>query len=101
MSAILKALGPIFNIFILLVFFIVVFAIVGVEFYAGGYHSHCVRKALKSFYNYPIKLFFNPKSADGEIYGENQLCVGNVNTTNGISWSARAPYTCPPEVRVI
>ncbi|CAG5088605.1 Oidioi.mRNA.OKI2018_I69.PAR.g11898.t1.cds [Oikopleura dioica] len=78
MSAILKALGPIFNIFILLVFFIVVFAIVGVEFYAGGYHSHCV-------------------SAEGEIYGENQLCVGNVNTTNGVSWSARAPYTCPPE----
>ena len=50
MSAILKALGPIFNIFILLIFFIVVFAIVGVEFYAGGYHSHCVRKGSKSAY---------------------------------------------------
>ncbi|CBY36266.1 unnamed protein product [Oikopleura dioica] len=50
MSAILKALGPIFNIFILLVFFIVVFAIVGVEFYAGGYHSHCVRNGLQKIH---------------------------------------------------
>ena len=39
MSAILKALGPIMNIFVLLIFFIVVFAIIGVEFYAGGFHS--------------------------------------------------------------
>ena len=41
MSAILKALGPIMNIFVLLVFFIVVFSIVGVEFYAGWFHSFC------------------------------------------------------------
>ena len=39
MSAILKALGPIMNIFVLLIFFIVVFAIIGVEYYAGGFHS--------------------------------------------------------------
>ncbi|CBY08747.1 unnamed protein product [Oikopleura dioica] len=59
MSAILKALGPIFNIFILLVFFIVVFAIVGVEFYAGGYHSHCVRtRGMHLFFldaSFPVK----------------------------------------------
>ena len=41
MSAILKAIPPIGNILILLVFFIVFFAIIGLDFYAGSLHSAC------------------------------------------------------------
>ena len=41
MSAILKAIPPIGNILILLVFFIVFFAIIGLDFYAGSFHSAC------------------------------------------------------------
>ena len=41
MSAILKAIPPIGNIMILLIFFIVFFAIIGLDFYVGAFHSAC------------------------------------------------------------
>ena len=76
MSAILKAIGPIMNIFILLIFFIIVFAIVGVEFYAGGFHSYC-------------------RNSAGESYGD-QICKFNISGSFE-NWTEVAPFTCPPE----
>ena len=40
-SAILKAIGPLVNIALLLLFAIIIFAIVGLEFYAGALNSTC------------------------------------------------------------
>ena len=75
MSAILKAIGPILNIFVLLIFFIIVFAIVGVEFYGGGFHSFCTNSA-------------------GQQYGDNQVCKYNISDDQH-HWIPAAPYTCP------
>ena len=41
MSAIGKAIGPLVNIALLLLFAIIIFAIIGLEFYAGAFSSTC------------------------------------------------------------
>ena len=41
MSAIAKAIGPLVNIALLLLFAIIIFAIVGLEFYAGALNKTC------------------------------------------------------------
>ena len=41
MSAIGKAIGPLVNIALLLLFAIIIFAIIGLEFYAGALNSTC------------------------------------------------------------
>lgn len=41
LSAILKAMAPLLNILLLVFFVIVIFAIIGVEFYSGIYHATC------------------------------------------------------------
>ena len=41
MSAIAKAIGPLVNIALLLLFAIIIFAIIGLEFYAGALNSTC------------------------------------------------------------
>ena len=41
MSAIAKAIGPLVNIALLLLFAIIIFAIIGLEFYAGALNSSC------------------------------------------------------------
>lgn len=41
LSAILKAMGPLVNIALLVFFCIVIFAIIGLEFYSGIYHATC------------------------------------------------------------
>jgi voltage-dependent calcium channel N type alpha-1B len=41
MSAIAKAIGPLVNIALLLLFAIIIFAIIGLEFYAGELNSTC------------------------------------------------------------
>jgi hypothetical protein len=41
MSAIAKAIGPLVNIALLLLFAIIIFAIIGLEFYAGALNKTC------------------------------------------------------------
>ena len=41
MSAIAKAIGPLVNIALLLLFAIIIFAIIGLEFYAGALNRTC------------------------------------------------------------
>ena len=41
MSAIVKAIGPLVNIALLLLFMIIIFAIIGLEFYAGALNKTC------------------------------------------------------------
>ena len=41
MSAIGKAIGPLVNIALLLLFAIIIFAIIGLEFYAGALNKTC------------------------------------------------------------
>ena len=41
MSSIAKAIGPLVNIALLLLFAIIIFAIVGLEFYAGALNKTC------------------------------------------------------------
>ena len=41
MSAIAKAIGPLVNIALLLLFAIIIFAIIGLEFYSGVLNSTC------------------------------------------------------------
>ena len=48
MSAIAKAIGPLVNIALLLLFAIIIFAIIGLEFYAGALNKTC----------YDVQAFF-------------------------------------------
>ena len=41
MSAIAKAIGPLVNIALLLLFAVIIFAIIGLEFYAGALNRTC------------------------------------------------------------
>ena len=41
MSAIAKAIGPLVNIALLLCFAVIIFAIIGLEFYAGALNKTC------------------------------------------------------------
>ena len=41
MSAIAKAIGPLVNIALLLLFAIIIFAIIGLEFYGGALNKTC------------------------------------------------------------
>ena len=78
MSAILKAIPPIGNIMILLVFFIVFYGIIGLDFYAGAFHSACY-------------------DGGGENAMDGQLCKLNFTLQNMTEWVAQAPFACPPE----
>ena len=80
MSAILKAIPPIGNIMILLVFFIVFFGIIGLDFYAGAFHSACV-------------------DGGGENVMDGQVCMLNLTleSLNLTEWHAQSPFICPPE----
>jgi voltage-dependent calcium channel P/Q type alpha-1A len=71
MGAILKALSPIMNIFVLLIFFILIFSIIGIEFYAGKFHSTCLDNR-------------------GNEYG-GSLCKINFTIINA-TWSEGAPF---------
>ena len=53
MSAIGKAIGPLVNIALLLLFAIIIFAIIGLEFYGGAFSSTCydIQDLGKSFKN--------------------------------------------------
>jgi hypothetical protein len=48
LNSILKAMIPLFNIFILVVFVIIIYAIVGLELFCGLMHSRCEYKVEKS-----------------------------------------------------
>ena len=78
MSAILKAIPPIGNIMILLIFFIVFYGIIGLDFYAGAFHSACY-------------------DGGGENAMDGQLCKLNFTLQNMTEWVAQAPFACPPE----
>ena len=41
MSAIVKAIGPLVNIALLLLFAVIIFAIIGLEFYGGALNKTC------------------------------------------------------------
>jgi hypothetical protein len=43
MSSIGKAIGPLVNIALLLLFAVIIFAIIGLEFYAGALNKTCYR----------------------------------------------------------
>ena len=60
MSAIGKAIGPLVNIALLLLFAIIIFAIIGLEFYAGALNKTCydLSDLSKSFLN--LKQKKNP-----------------------------------------
>ena len=54
MSAIGKAIGPLVNIALLLLFAIIIFAIIGLEFYAGALNKTCYDLSdLSKFLNFP------------------------------------------------
>ena len=53
MSAIAKAIGPLVNIALLLLFAIIIFAIIGLEFYAGALNKTCY-----DIQNLGEKMFF-------------------------------------------
>ena len=58
MSAIAKAIGPLVNIALLLLFAIIIFAIIGLEFYAGALNKTCydVQEIIYHGYFYLVKL---------------------------------------------
>ena len=57
MSAIGKAIGPLVNIALLLLFAIIIFAIIGLEFYAGALNKTCydLSDLSKSFFEFETK----------------------------------------------
>ena len=56
-SSIIKAIGPLANIALLLMFAITIFAIIGLEFFAGALNSTCYR--LDNLGRQPISTPFN------------------------------------------
>ena len=60
MSAIGKAIGPLVNIALLLLFAIIIFAIIGLEFYAGALNKTCYDLSDLSKFTFfqPIGCFF-------------------------------------------
>ena len=66
------------NIMILLIFFIVFYGIIGLDFYAGAFHSACY-------------------DGGGENAMDGQLCKLNFTLQNMTEWVAQAPFACPPE----
>ncbi|KAL3313352.1 Voltage-dependent N-type calcium channel subunit alpha-1B, partial [Cichlidogyrus casuarinus] len=97
LKSIIKAMAPIFQIGLLVLFFIVIMAIIGLEFYSGAFHMTCFKEG-----NFPFKcsksttLFLdNLKKEPETIEGLSRLvpCVPttqevNVNKSNGV-------YYCP------
>ena len=64
MSSIVKAIGPLMNIALLLLFAVTIFAIIGLEFYAGALNKTCYRidnlSELKTFFvGYPMSKHFH------------------------------------------
>ena len=59
MSAIGKAIGPLVNIALLLLFAIIIFAIIGLEFYAGALNKTCydLSDLSKSFFEFETKKY--------------------------------------------
>ena len=56
MSAIGKAIGPLVNIALLLLFAIIIFAIIGLEFYAGALNKTCYDLSdLSKFFFFNLK----------------------------------------------
>ena len=60
MSAIGKAIGPLVNIALLLLFAIIIFAIIGLEFYAGALNRTCYNIENLSKYK-PFFQLLTPK----------------------------------------
>ena len=67
MSAIGKAIGPLVNIALLLLFAIIIFAIIGLEFYAGALNKTCydLSDLSKSFHK---SLFPRAKRGKYRLY---------------------------------
>ena len=60
MSAIAKAIGPLVNIALLLLFAIIIFAIIGLEFYAGALNKTCYDiKDLSKFIEMDFNVLFS------------------------------------------
>ena len=65
MSSIAKAIGPLVNIALLLFFAILIFAIIGLEFYAGALNKTCY--SLDNLGEYAIYLIQNVDCGSMEI----------------------------------
>nr|CAB3227400.1 voltage-dependent N-type calcium channel subunit alpha-1B-like [Phallusia mammillata] len=76
LKSIMKAMVPLLQIAVLLLFFIVVCSIVGLEIYIGKFHKTC-------YY-----------TSNDEILRENQICTDN-DTRAGDSLGVPQPYLCP------
>ncbi|XP_077969234.1 voltage-dependent P/Q-type calcium channel subunit alpha-1A-like isoform X2 [Styela clava] len=75
LKSIMKAMVPLLQIAVLLLFFIVVCSIIGLELYMGKFHKTCYTES------------------NGEILRQNQICYGNATIDSGEEDSL--PYRCP------
>lgn len=75
LKSIMKAMVPLLQIAVLLLFFIVVCSIIGLELYMGKFHKTCYT------------------SSNDEILRQNQICYGNSTAESGEEDSL--PYLCP------
>ena len=64
MSSIAKAIGPLVNIALLLLFAIIIFAIVGLEFYSGALNKTCYD--IRNLSEFRDKILETPKNIGGQ-----------------------------------
>ena len=86
MSSIAKAIGPLVNIALLLLFAIIIFAIVGLEFYSGALNKTCYdirdprRTARSEEENIWLKYFLFPDKILTEEEGGTPCAIGTEQT---------------------
>ena len=103
MSSIAKAIGPLVNIALLLLFAIIIFAIVGLEFYSGALNKTCYdirdprRTARSEDGNVWLKYFLFPDKILTEEEGGTPCAIGTEQTlpvgSFVCTWVAR-PTSC-------
>nr|VZI37928.1 unnamed protein product [Spirometra erinaceieuropaei] len=86
LKSIIRAMAPLLQIGLLLLFAITIFAIIGLEFYSGGFHMTCFDER-------------NPEVLPESIPNSKSLVpcnVGNGSTAKASSNAAQGAFRCPP-----
>ena len=96
LKSIIKAMVPLLHIAVLLLFFIVVCSIIGLELYIGTFHRTCVSKKTNESYRYALihvqpgsRLTQIPTETNKYKKEDNRCILDNMNIS-GITLCARA-----------
>lgn len=107
LKSIMKAMIPLLQIGLLLFFAILIFAIIGLEFYMGKFHTTCFEEGTGRSEQHQKKFFFQPSSPFFSPLGTSSwtrsagLCCFSPGSWENISKPRKAGVETAPEILVV